>query len=158
MFTCGACLEIVFKFEWRATYFGSLRVKLFLAPLGMPRYFDPQGTGIECSLIKASHYLQRCTKVTEHGRYSTQNNQLLTKCHSGLENNCSDSRFPKLHHHNHHVTTLFGITITLSDFGVSVGGSCAESAGINSKCHRHQSIIRAWDPLPCKYFGRTNLC
>ena len=31
--TCAACLVV--EFEWRATYFSSLRVKLMLAPLGM---------------------------------------------------------------------------------------------------------------------------
>ena len=36
-----ACLEIVFEFEYRATYFGSLRFKLILAPLGMPKWHWP---------------------------------------------------------------------------------------------------------------------
>ena len=35
--TCGACSEVVFEFEWRATYFGSLKAKLILAPLDMPK-------------------------------------------------------------------------------------------------------------------------
>ena len=35
--TSGAFLEVVFDFEQRATYFGSLRPKLILAPLGMPK-------------------------------------------------------------------------------------------------------------------------
>ena len=36
-FAFGACLEVVFEFEQRATYFGSLRAKLNLTPLGMPK-------------------------------------------------------------------------------------------------------------------------
>ena len=35
--TCGAYSEVVFEFDQRATYFGSLRAKLILAPLGMPK-------------------------------------------------------------------------------------------------------------------------
>jgi hypothetical protein len=34
--TCGACLEVGFDLERRAA-FGSLRVELILAPLGMPK-------------------------------------------------------------------------------------------------------------------------
>jgi hypothetical protein len=34
--THGACVDVVFEFERRATCFGSLRVELILAPLGMP--------------------------------------------------------------------------------------------------------------------------
>ena len=30
--TCCACLEVVFEFEWRATYFSSLRARYILAP------------------------------------------------------------------------------------------------------------------------------
>ena len=37
IFMCGACLKGVFEFEQVATYFGSLRVKFILAPLGMPK-------------------------------------------------------------------------------------------------------------------------
>jgi len=33
---CDACSEVVFEFEWGATYFGPLRAKLSPAPLGMP--------------------------------------------------------------------------------------------------------------------------
>ena len=42
---------------------GSLRVRLILAPLGIPRCqdeFDPQWNSIECSPFKPSHYLQSC--------------------------------------------------------------------------------------------------
>ena len=35
---CGACLEVLeCEFEWRATYFGWLRAKLFFASLHMPK-------------------------------------------------------------------------------------------------------------------------
>ena len=39
--TCGACSEVVFEFEWRATYFSSLRAKLVTASLGMPKWVWP---------------------------------------------------------------------------------------------------------------------
>ena len=41
-FTCGPCSEVVFEFERRATYFGSLGAKLILAPPGTPNGSDPQ--------------------------------------------------------------------------------------------------------------------
>jgi hypothetical protein len=34
--TCGAYLEVVLEFEWKAAYSGSLRAKLISARLGMP--------------------------------------------------------------------------------------------------------------------------
>ena len=37
LFICGVCLKVVFEFEWGATYFSSLRAKLILATLGMPK-------------------------------------------------------------------------------------------------------------------------
>ena len=57
LITCGACLEVVLVFEWWATYFGSMRARLNLAPLGMPKW-----TNIRCSLSKHPHYLQACAK------------------------------------------------------------------------------------------------
>ena len=39
--TRGACVEVVFECEWRATCFGLLRVKLILALLGIPEWVWP---------------------------------------------------------------------------------------------------------------------
>ena len=36
--TCGACSEVVFVFDSKATFLGLMRVGLFLAPLGMPKW------------------------------------------------------------------------------------------------------------------------
>jgi hypothetical protein len=36
--TCDAYSEVVFEFDRKATYFGSLRAKLILAPLGTPKW------------------------------------------------------------------------------------------------------------------------
>ena len=56
--TCGACLEVVFEYEWRAAYFGSLRANLILAPLGMPKEFHPRWINIECFLFTPPNYLE----------------------------------------------------------------------------------------------------
>ena len=66
---CGACLELVFEVEPRATNFGSLRVKLNLAPLGMPKWVWPSMNRdkmffIQTSTIPPSMH----RKLTEHGR------------------------------------------------------------------------------------------
>ena len=37
-FSTCACLEVVCEFQWRATYFCSLRTKLNYAPRGMPKW------------------------------------------------------------------------------------------------------------------------
>ena len=55
--TCGAFSEVVFESDWGATYSGSARAKLILAPLGMPKWVDTQRTVIECSSFKPPHYL-----------------------------------------------------------------------------------------------------
>ena len=57
IFTGGTCSEVVFEFEWRAPYFGSLRAPHILAPLGMPRW-----TYKECSSFQPPNYLQAYTK------------------------------------------------------------------------------------------------
>ena len=51
---------VVFESEWRATYFGSLRTKLILAPLWHANELDPQWTNMECTLYAPPHYLQAC--------------------------------------------------------------------------------------------------
>ena len=58
---CGASSWIVFEFQWITTYFGSLRAKLNLAPLGTPKCSNPQWTYIECPSLKPPHYFQACT-------------------------------------------------------------------------------------------------
>ena len=81
--TCGACSEVVFEFERRATYFGSLRTKLFYHLLACQYEFDPQWTDIECS-----HYLQKCIKgLANMEGCCMQNNQLPTETYVELEDN-----------------------------------------------------------------------
>ena len=58
--TCGASLEVVFGFEWRRTYFGSLRAKFILAPLVMPKWIWPSMN--RKRILKPTYYLQACTK------------------------------------------------------------------------------------------------
>jgi len=58
--TCNVSFsEVVIEFEWRATYFGSLRSKLILA---CQNEFDPPWTDTKCSMFKLPHYLYACTK------------------------------------------------------------------------------------------------
>ena len=78
---------VVFGFKWRATYFGSLRAKLNLAPLGMPNRVWPQWTDIECSSLKPPHYLQACSEILLNMEGVLCNNQLPTKGHVELEDN-----------------------------------------------------------------------
>ena len=52
--TCGACSKVVFEFECRATYSGSLGVKLTVPPHACQNEFDPRLVTIECSLFKTS--------------------------------------------------------------------------------------------------------
>ena len=79
--TCGAFLEVVFEFEWRSTYFGSLRAKVILAPLGMPKWVWPSMNQHRVIFVQTStlppsmHH-----KLPDHGRCCMQNNQLPTKC------------------------------------------------------------------------------
>ena len=54
--------------------------------------FDPQWTDKECSLFKPLHDLQDMhLKLTKHGRFCKQNNQLPTKSHDELK----DTTTPK---------------------------------------------------------------
>ena len=61
--TCNcACLEVVSKVEWRATYFGALRAKLTISIfLGCQNEFGPQWTVLETPLFKSPHCVQACT-------------------------------------------------------------------------------------------------
>ena len=55
--------------------------------------FDPQWTDLECSLFKPPHDLQRMhLKVTKHGRFCKQKNQLPTKTHDELKDNSNITR------------------------------------------------------------------
>ena len=74
-------LGVVCEFEWKATYFCSLRTKLNFAPRGMPKWDWPsKNRDIECSSFKPPHYyLQACTNnLTKQGMPCMQNNQLPT--------------------------------------------------------------------------------
>jgi hypothetical protein len=73
--TSGAFLEVVFDFEQRATYFGSLRAKLILAPLGMPKRVCPSISQYRMFFAQtfipppSMHY-----ELAKHGRCCMQNN------------------------------------------------------------------------------------
>ena len=83
-FHCGACLEVVFEFEWRATYFASLRAKLILAPLGIPKWVRPSMNWYGMFFVQtptpspSMHW-----KCTQHGT-CMQNNQHPTKGQSNV--------------------------------------------------------------------------
>ena len=67
--TCGASLEVVFEFEGRATYSGSLRAKLILAPSGMPKWVWPSRKQYRMFFFVRTSTLPPNThgKPTEHG-------------------------------------------------------------------------------------------
>ena len=73
--TCGACVEVVLRFERRATYFGSLRAKL----MACQNEFGPQGNNTEFSRVDLHTTSRHGPKLTGHGRCCMQNNKLLTK-------------------------------------------------------------------------------
>ena len=57
--TCdSACLEVVFEFDWRATYFGFLmKAKLILAPLGLPKWVWTSLNRYRVFLVQTSTWL-----------------------------------------------------------------------------------------------------
>ena len=58
-----------FESEWRANYFDSARVKLILAPLGMPTWVDPQWTNVKCFFVQTSTLPPSMHKqLTENGK------------------------------------------------------------------------------------------
>ena len=90
--------EVVFESEWRvSSSFGSLRAKLILAPLDMPK----RGLTLN-ELIYRTFFVQTSTwlppsshrTVTEHGRCCMQNNQLPTKIHVELLGNTPNLSSP----------------------------------------------------------------
>jgi hypothetical protein len=92
--TCGACLEIVFEFEWRATYCGSLRVKLILAPLGILKRVWPSTKRVR------TFFIQTCTlppsmhrNFFEHGRNCMQNIHFPMKNYVYLEDHTDRDRW-----------------------------------------------------------------
>ena len=67
--TCGVCSEVVFDIGWRATYFGLLRAKLILAPLGMPKWVWPSMNWYRTFFVQTSTLPPSMhQKHTEHGR------------------------------------------------------------------------------------------
>ena len=67
--TRGACLEVVSEVERRATYFGSFRAKLVLAPLGMPKWVWPSMNRYRMFYVQTSTLPPSMHgKLTEHGR------------------------------------------------------------------------------------------
>ena len=84
--TCGACSEAVFEFEWRATYSDSLRAKLILALLGMPRGFWSSLKQYRMFSIPTYTLHSNMHQIlTQQGRCCMHNNQLLTKSLVELE-------------------------------------------------------------------------
>ena len=74
------------ELKWRGTYFSSLRTKLILAPLGIPKWVWPSMNwyrmffGQTSTLPSSMHW-----KPTKHGLCCIQNNQLPTKIHVEFE-------------------------------------------------------------------------
>jgi hypothetical protein len=67
---------------------GSWRAKLILAPLGMPKRIWPSMNQYRIFFVQTST-LPPCMhqKLTKHGRFCKQNNQLPTRSHDELEDN-----------------------------------------------------------------------
>ena len=75
-FTCGACSEGVFEFEWKATSVGLLRAKLMLAPLDMLKRVSPSRNQYRMFFVQTSTLPPSMhQKLTKHGRSCMQNNQ-----------------------------------------------------------------------------------
>ena len=73
--TCGKCSEVVFEFKWRATYYGRLRAKLILAPLGMPKWVWPSMNPQRMFLVQTSTLPPSMDrKLTKRERWCMQNN------------------------------------------------------------------------------------
>ena len=67
--TCGICLEVVSELEWRTTYFGSLKIKFSLAPLGMRNWVWASMNWDRMFLVQTSTLSPSIHwKLTEHGR------------------------------------------------------------------------------------------
>ena len=49
----------LFEFEWKATYFGSLRAKLILSPLGMPKWVWLSTNQYRIYFIQISKHAQK---------------------------------------------------------------------------------------------------
>ena len=83
-----ACLEVMFEFEWRATYFVLSRAKPILASLGMPKWvwFSMKWHSIffVCtSTLPPSMY----PNLTEYGRYCMLTPNSWSNSHVELEDN-----------------------------------------------------------------------
>lgn len=90
--TCGSCLEVVSKFEWRATYYGSMRAKLILAPLRMTKWVWHSVNWYRMLFVQTSTPpLSMHQKFIEHGRCCMETNQLLCKSDVELEDNFIES-------------------------------------------------------------------
>ena len=82
--TCDAFSEVVYEFEGRVTYFGSMRAKLILWPLGMPQWVWPSMNRQTMLFVHTSTLPPRMhSKLTEHGK-CLQNNQLPNKSRAEL--------------------------------------------------------------------------
>ena len=80
--TCGACSEVVFEFEWRPTYFGLVRAKLILAPLGMLIWVRPSISRYRMFFIQTSTLLPSMQNMD---CVVCKTTQLPTKSHVELE-------------------------------------------------------------------------
>ena len=78
--TCGPWLQVVFEFKWWATYFASLRAKIVLSHLGMPRAVWSSMNRYGMFVIQTSTLPPSIhQKLSKHGRSCMQNNQLQPK-------------------------------------------------------------------------------
>jgi hypothetical protein len=79
-YTCCACLEVVFEFEFRATYFCSLRTKVISTPLSMSKWVGPLMNWCRMFLAQPPHLPPNMhQKLIKRQRCCMQINQLLTK-------------------------------------------------------------------------------
>ena len=81
------CKEVVFEFEQRALYIGSLRAKFVSAILGIPKCVWPSMNWYKMSPFQTSILPPRMhNKLTERERHFMQNNPFPTRSHAELGN------------------------------------------------------------------------
>jgi hypothetical protein len=84
----GKFVVHAWRFERRTFYIGSWRAKLILAPLDMPKWVWPFMNRYRMFFVQTSTLPPRMHhKLTKHGRFCKQNNQLPTKTHVESKDN-----------------------------------------------------------------------
>ena len=89
--TCEVYLEVLLIFKWRATYYGSLRAKLMLATLGMPKWVWPSTNQYRILFVQTSTLPPRTHETKNLPKCCMQNNEFQIKSHSELEDNSSEA-------------------------------------------------------------------